>query len=210
MKGLENFSSMVASMASEAGVTAFAQSAKIRSLFKKRAERAAYEYIIEENEDRRPITVQKEKMRIMLNLSETAFKRVEEGLYSKSVIKHGIDIFVSEVLFSPKGKSKKVIDAFVAKYGRRPPGFLVIGPTRKCNLRCKGCYASAHSRTAATIPFSILDRIITEKTELWGSHYATWVGGEPTVYRSEGKDIFDISERHRDNMFLMYTNGGTH
>ncbi len=207
MKGLENFSSMVASMASEAGVTAFAQSAKIRSLFQKRAERAAYSYIIEENEDRRPIAVQKEKMRIMLNLTETAFKRVAEGLYSKSVIRHGIAIFIGEMLFSPKGKTKKLIDAFVAKYGRRPPGFLVIGPTRRCNLRCKGCYASAHSRTAATIPFSMLDRIITEKTELWGSHYATWVGGEPTVYRSEGKDIFDIAERHQDNMFLMYTNG---
>jgi sulfatase maturation enzyme AslB (radical SAM superfamily) len=57
-----------------------------------------------------------------------------------------------------------------------------------------------------TIPFSILDRIITEKTELWGSHYTTWVGGEPTVYRSEGKDILDMAERHADNMFLMFTN----
>jgi MoaA/NifB/PqqE/SkfB family radical SAM enzyme len=92
-------------------------------------------------------------------------------------------------------------------YGRRPPGFLVIGPTRKCNLRCKGCYASAHSGTAAMIPFPILDRIITEKTELWGSRYTTWVGGEPTVYRSGGKDILDIAELHQDNMFLMYTNG---
>jgi len=207
MKGLENFSSMVASMASQAGVTAFTQSEKVRSLFRKRAERAAYEYIIEENEDRRPITVQKEKMRIMLNLTETAFKRVEEGLYSKSVIKHGIDIFVNEVLFSPKGDTKKIVDAFVAKYGRRPPGFLVIGPTKKCNLHCKGCYASANAKTAQTIPFSILDRIITEKTELWGSHFATWVGGEPAVYRSEGKDILDIAEKHQDNMFLMYTNG---
>ena len=42
---------------------------------------------------------------------------------------------------------------------------------------------------------------------MWGSNYTTWVGGEPTVYRSEGKDILDIAERHMDNMFLMYTNG---
>jgi MoaA/NifB/PqqE/SkfB family radical SAM enzyme len=207
MKGLEDFSNMVASIASQAGVGAFVRSAKVRSLFQKRAEQAAYEYIIEKNEDGRPMAVQKEKLQIILNLAETAFKRVEEGLYSKSVIKHGIDIFVGEVLFSPKGKSKKAIDAFVARYGRRPPGFLVIGPTRKCNLRCKGCYASSHSRTAATIPFRILDRIITEKTELWGSHYTSWVGGEPTVYWSEGKDILDIAELHQDNMFLMYSNG---
>jgi hypothetical protein len=47
MKGLESFSNMVASMASQAGAGAFIQSAKVRSLFQKRAERAAYEYIIE-------------------------------------------------------------------------------------------------------------------------------------------------------------------
>jgi predicted transcriptional regulator len=32
-----------------------------------------------ENEDKRPAAVQKEKMQIMLNLTETAFKRIEEG-----------------------------------------------------------------------------------------------------------------------------------
>jgi hypothetical protein len=31
-----------------------------------------------ENEDKRPAAVQKEKMQIMLNLTETAFKRIEE------------------------------------------------------------------------------------------------------------------------------------
>lgn len=76
MKKIEKFSSLVASMASQAGVTAFVQTAKVRDLFQKRAERAAYEYIIEENEDRRPVTVQKEKMQIRLNLTETVFKRI--------------------------------------------------------------------------------------------------------------------------------------
>lgn len=32
-----------------------------------------------ENEDKRPAAVQKEKMQIMLNLTETTFKRIEEG-----------------------------------------------------------------------------------------------------------------------------------
>lgn len=206
MEKLNTFNKMLASIASQAGVLV-SESPKVRNLFLKKAERAAYEYIIEENEDHRPITVQKEKMQIMLNLMETAFKRVEEGLYSKNVVKQGIDIFVKQMLFSAEGKAKEKEDNFKAKYGRRPPGFLVIGPTKKCNLHCKGCYASAHSNTAETIPFPILDRIIDEKTALWGSHYTTWVGGEPTVYRSEGKDILDIAERHMDNMFLMYTNG---
>jgi len=155
-------------MASEAGVV-LSNSPKVRSLFLKRAERAAYEYIFEKNEDKRPPAVQKEKLQIMLNLTETAFKRLEEGLYSKNVIKQGIDIFVQQMVFSPKGKNKEIVDNFTAQYGRRPPGFLVIGPTQRCNLNCKGCYAKSNSKTAATIPFPILDRIITEKTELWGS-----------------------------------------
>ena len=206
METLDTFNKMLASMASQAGVL-LSNNPKVRNVFLKRAEHAAYDYIVKDNEDKRPIAVQKEKMQIMLNLAETTFKRIGEGLYSKNVIKQGIDIFVQQLLFSPRGKKKEVIDSFTAKYSRKPPGFLVIGPTKKCNLHCKGCYASSHAQTAETIPFSILDRIITEKTELWGSNHTTWVGGEPTVYRSEGKDILDIAERHMDNMFLMYTNG---
>ncbi|MBW1707158.1 MAG: radical SAM protein, partial [Deltaproteobacteria bacterium] len=206
MEKLNTFNQMLASMASQAGVM-LSQSRKARDFFMERAEHAAYEYIIEGNEDHRPMAVQKEKLRIMLNLMGTTLQRIEEGLYSKHAIQQGINIFVKRMLFSPKGEAKEIEDNFETKYGRKPPGFLVIGPTKKCNLHCKGCYASAHSNTAETIPFPILDRIITEKTELWASHFTTWVGGEPTVYRSEGKDILDMAERHMDNMFLMYTNG---
>jgi len=40
---------------------------------------------------------------------------------------------------------------------------------------------------------AIFSRIITEKKELWGSHYMTWVGGEPTVYKNGGNlnDIYN-------------------
>ncbi|MCD6296950.1 MAG: radical SAM protein [Deltaproteobacteria bacterium] len=206
MEKLDSFNKMLGSMASQAGVL-LSRSRKARDFFIEKAEHAAYEYIIEENKDHRPMAVQKEKLRIMLNLMGTTLQRIEEGLYSRHAIQQGINIFVQRMLFSPKGKAKEIEDNFKSKYGRKPPGFLVIGPTKKCNLHCKGCYASAHSNTAETIPFPILDRIITEKTNLWGSHYTTWVGGEPTVYRSEGKDILDMAERHMDNMFLMYTNG---
>jgi MoaA/NifB/PqqE/SkfB family radical SAM enzyme len=206
MESLNRFNKMLSSIASQAGVL-ISNNQKVRNLFLKRAEHAAYEYIMKENEDKRPPAVQKEKMQIMLNLAEIAFNRIEQGLYSKNVIKQGINIFVERLLFSPTGKAKEKVDAFKARYGRKPPGFLVIGPTKRCNLRCKGCYASSNAETAETIPFSILERIINEKTELWGSHYVTWVGGEPTVYKSEGKDILDMAERHMDNMFIMYTNG---
>lgn len=206
MHGLDTFNRMLASMASQAGVL-LSQKAKARDVFKKRAEQAAYDYLIALNEDKRPLAVQREKLKIMMNLMETAFQRIEQGLYSRSVIQKGINLFVMQMLFDPKGEAKKAADDFMSRFGRRPPGFLVIGPTQRCNLNCKGCYAKSHDHTASTIPYSVLDRIIREKTELWGSHYTTWVGGEPTVYESEGKDLFDLAEEHPDNMFLMFTNG---
>lgn len=178
-----------------------------RHLFMRRAFQAAYEYLIEQNPDRRPIAVQMEKLQITICLMETAFKRMEEGLYSRNVIKRASKIVIEELMLEPRGKTKEQKEAFRARYGRKPPGFLVIAPTMRCNLRCKGCYAKSYDRSMGTIPFSILDRILSEKTELWGSHYVAWVGGEPMIYRSERKDILDLAEKYLDNLFLMYTNG---
>jgi MoaA/NifB/PqqE/SkfB family radical SAM enzyme len=147
MERVDSLKEMITSMATQAGVL-LAANKKARSLFLKRAEHAAYEYIINENLDKRPMAVQKEKMQIVQNLAETTAKRIEEGLYSKNVISHGVNTFVQEMVFSPRGKKKEIVDNFTAKYGRRPPGFLVIGPTKRCNLHCKGCYASSHAQTA--------------------------------------------------------------
>jgi len=200
------FETLVSYLTSHAG-TLMHHIPMVRNLFMRKARQAAYEYLIKENPDRRPRAVQMEKLQITISLMETAFKRMEEGLYSKNVINRASKIVIEELMLEPKGKTREAKEAFRSRYGRRPPGFLVIAPTMKCNLRCKGCYARSYEGSSGTIPFSILDRILTEKTELWGSHYIAWVGGEPTVYRSEGKDILDFAERHLDNLFLMYTNG---
>ena len=200
------FERLVTYLTSHAG-TLMPHIPMVRNRFMKKARQAAYEYLIKENPDRRPMAVQREKLQITLGLMETAFKRMEEGLYSRNVIHRAANIFIQGMMLEPKGKTKEAREAFRAQYGRKPPGFLVIAPTQTCNLRCKGCYAKSYAGSSGTIPFSVLDRILTEKTDLWGSHYVTWVGGEPTVYRSEGKDILDFSERHMDNLFLMYTNG---
>ncbi|MDN5336227.1 MAG: hypothetical protein PWR02_1253, partial [Synergistales bacterium] len=37
------------------------------------------------------------------------------------------------------------------------PNFLVISPTMRCNLHCKGCYASAYSKED-DLSFDVLDR----------------------------------------------------
>jgi hypothetical protein len=135
MNAIDWLNKWVSSAASE-GMAVALKSKKVKDLFLKKAERAAYEYVIEQNENHRPMAVQKEKLQIMLNLMETTFSRMEEGLYSDRVIKNGIHNFVGQVLFSPKDRTKLAMDEFKARFGERPPGFLVIGPTRNCNLRC--------------------------------------------------------------------------
>ncbi len=200
------FESLVTYLTSHAG-SLIHHIPKVRNLFVRKARQAAYEYLIQKNPDRRPILVQMEKLQIALNLLDTVLNRIEEGLYSKNAVTRASTLLIQELILEPTGMTRDIRENFKAKYGRRPPGFLVIAPTQRCNLRCKGCYAKSHAGSGGTIPFPILDRIMREKTELWGSHYIAWVGGEPTIYRSQGNDILDLAERHLDTLFFMYTNG---
>jgi len=97
--------------------------------------------------------------------------------------------------------------AFKEKYGFNPPGFLTISPTEFCNLKCIGCYANSSAAASAKLDWDVVDRIITEKTKDWGSWFTVISGGEPLLWKSQGKTIIDIAKKHPDNFFLMYTNG---
>jgi len=90
--------------------------------------------------------------------------------------------------------------------GQLPPSSIAIGPTKACNLRCTGCYASAEPSTGR-LEWDVLDRIVTEAKTQWGLRFFTIVGGEPLVYRSQGRDIVDWANKHSDCLFLIYTNG---
>jgi MoaA/NifB/PqqE/SkfB family radical SAM enzyme len=98
-------------------------------------------------------------------------------------------------------------ESFHQQFGRKPPAFLTISPTRNCNLACTGCYANSVVAPEDTLDFDVFERILEEKKTLWGSWFTVISGGEPLMYRSQGKTIFDIFERHPDNFFLMFTNG---
>ena len=104
-------------------------------------------------------------------------------------------------------KRKTTIKKYKQQFGFAPPAFLVIGPGKFCNLKCTGCYANSSSNTSEKLDWATLNRIITEKTELWGSCFTVITGGEPTLYESQGKTLIDLAKEHQDNYFLMYTNG---
>lgn len=110
-------------------------------------------------------------------------------------------------LMKTAGVQSEICRVFRQQFGENPPAFLTISPTRNCNLACVGCYANAVVAPQDTLDFDVFERILSEKKELWGSWFTVISGGEPLMYRSQGKSIFDIFERHPDNFFLMFTNG---
>ena len=93
-----------------------------------------------------------------------------------------------------------------ARKGFRPPAFLVISPGKACNLHCVGCYADS-DKTGEKISWSTLDRIVTEAEQDWARNFFVISGGEPLAYRSEGKGILDLAEKHNRSFMMFYTNG---
>ncbi|MEO0123463.1 MAG: radical SAM protein [candidate division WOR-3 bacterium] len=114
------------------------------------------------------------------------------------------DTIVNKAILSNLRAEKE--KEFRAVFGFDPPGFMTISPAKKCNLRCKGCYANSASEKDQ-LPYDIFSRAIKEMRDLWGARFVVISGGEPMLYKWNNKGIIDIFEEHPDSLFLMYTNG---
>jgi len=92
-------------------------------------------------------------------------------------------------------------DAFEEEHGYRPPFVLILSPTMRCNLRCKGCYTLGYGRKYE-LEYEVVDRILRECEDL-GIYFVTVLGGEPLMY----PHLFRMIEEHPDIFFQVYTNG---
>ncbi len=151
--------------------------------------------------------VQEKKYQYLSGILHTAVKNMDRGIISKKTIKNVIEVFVKNALMQNNQENLQSEANFKEKYGIDPPGFLVLSPTQRCNLSCIGCYASSTSRTAKHLPYPILERIVRENHDMFGSRFITVSGGEPFMYRSEDKTLLDIFKEFNDTFFLVYTNG---
>lgn len=117
---------------------------------------------------------------------------------------------------SPNCRSKLIENLFVNAFllgtdmreiempkreGFKPPMFIVISPTMRCNLRCPGCYAGEYEQHQG-LSTELVDRIITEAKAM-GTYFITMSGGEVFMR----PDMFDIWKEHDDVYFQLYTNG---
>jgi MoaA/NifB/PqqE/SkfB family radical SAM enzyme len=137
------------------------------------------------------------------NLLHTFSKLKDDKLINKQTQKKLVENFVGNIMFNG-GDTR---DETFEKCQIEIPSFITISPTQKCNLKCKGCYAASHEGTFKSMDWETLDRILTEKKEVWNSYFTVVSGGEPFLWKDGDKDIFDIFEKHNDQFFLVYTNG---
>jgi len=114
------------------------------------------------------------------------------------------DIMIKSIVI--EGGDVQTQQEFKALHGRRPPGFLVVSPTKACNLKCKGCYASSSEVSHEKLSWDVFDKLLTEARDIFGIRFIVISGGEPFAYKDDGKDLLDMVAKHDDMFFMAYTN----
>jgi len=81
------------------------------------------------------------------------------------------------------------------------PPFLFISVTQRCNLACKGCWATG-AEDPADMPEALLHQLVTEAREQ-GCRFFGILGGEPLLLPW----LPDFFQQHRHLYFQLFTNG---
>ena len=148
--------------------------------------------------------IEEDKAVMGLALMGSVERALRKDRLSQAYLSKILQIFM-KALFVDGGDRPKM-EKFMAEYNMRAPSFLLISPTKACNLRCTGCYADSNENMKA-LEWSLVDRMMNEALELWGDRFFVISGGEPFAYRSEGKTLLDLVEKHDQCGFMVYTNG---
>ncbi len=165
--------------------------------------RYLHEFYCKRNIDKLPLGVQEMRYMVLMNLLRGLGRAVGERRLSQRAIRGILEVFVGRQLMG----ARRNIVPFITRHGFEPPSFLTISPTRRCNLRCSGCYASSTIEDGATLEYELFRRILREMRDDWGSHFAVISGGEPFLYRSHGKNLLDVLGEFPDAYFLVFSNG---
>lgn len=118
---------------------------------------------------------------------------------SKNVLRAGSVNFFLNAIFV--GIPKKM--ELSKKLGFNIPFTILLDPTSKCNLNCRGCWAGKYDKHDV-LSYEEVDRILSESKEL-GMYFIVMSGGEPFLW----PHLFEICEKHNDMAFMIYTNGTT-
>jgi MoaA/NifB/PqqE/SkfB family radical SAM enzyme len=188
-------------------LTSIAFQKQIRKVLTKQLDSYLYNTIVKNDTDNLK-KVMLRKYQFLSAMLHCAVRNIDRGYISKDVVKKLIQVLVNNTFLNDEDNNyKKTASEYEEKYGISPPAFLVISPTQRCNLKCKDCYAASEKGDLSTLPYSIVDRVIGEAHDIFGSRFVTVSGGEPFLYKSEEKTLIDIFKKYNDMFFLIYTNG---
>ena len=175
-------------------------------LLAKKVDNYIYKSIVNDgSEDLREVQIK--RYQFLSAMLHCVNRSISRGYVSSKIIEKIVDVLVQNNLIREDQSYNQAVERFEEKYGELPPTFIVFSPTQKCNLRCIGCYAASGTDTSATVPYPFVDRVISEVHDLFGGRFITISGGEPFMYKSEGKTLLDIYKKYNDMLFLVYTNG---
>lgn len=132
-------------------------------------------------------------------------KCLDRKTISAKVARKMVDVFMSDS-FKPNRKAhlNDTKLEYHEKYGEYPPKFLVLSPEKACNLKCVGCYASCSPGKSPHLEYDLTKKIVQEAHDIFGSRFIVISGGEPLMYRSQGKTILDLFKEFSDTFFLLY------
>jgi MoaA/NifB/PqqE/SkfB family radical SAM enzyme len=153
---------------------------------------------------RNSLAVEQDKISIGLSMLSIAERSMATGRLGRPALKALLRNLYGNTLVRRGGEDAKAV--FRAQHGQSPPDFLVISPGKACNLRCEGCYANSGANKEK-LTWPVVERLVSEAYEVWGTRFFTFSGGEPLAYKDDGKGVLDLAERFPDCFFVMYTNG---
>jgi sulfatase maturation enzyme AslB (radical SAM superfamily) len=129
----------------------------IRRLALKVGEKKIYHTFVKRNHSSSPRRSQEDRYYMIRNMFQSIDRALENKRISPSVRRGLIKILISNVLL----KNNPTIRAFKETHGFGAPSFLLISPTKRCNLRCTGCYASSSSADAEKLDYDNIRRRTT-------------------------------------------------
>jgi MoaA/NifB/PqqE/SkfB family radical SAM enzyme len=193
-----------ASTASGPQLVQLAQTPFLRKAVLHEVENLLYRWLKESRSDPEKLPgVEDDRTAMGLAIMGSIDRALSPDRLSENYIRSILQILVKGLFFEQGDAQAR--DKFKSETGMRAPTFLLISPGKACNLRCTGCYADSTEKPR-TLEWSIVDRMIEEAKTLWGARFFVISGGEPFAYRSEGKGILDLIEKHKDCFFMAYTN----
>lgn len=133
-------------------------------------------------------------------LAEIDRKRLR-GEVSDRYLRRWVAALLAQSLHGPRRRKASRL-----RTGSEPPAFAIVSPGAACNLRCSHCYAATGIIPPLVLSFEETERLVSG-LESAGTGLVLLSGGEPLLWRSQGRTLFDLATRHPELIFIVYSNG---